>query len=90
LRVAHGATLSVLLTGPSDTLPALRAQVEEELALLPPSGKIEFVTGPPLALLAGSSLRSRALVLSGALVRSDRRALKALVEASAAPLILVG
>ena len=92
LRVAHGGTVSVLLAGPPDALPALRAQIDRELGSVGAAGRIEFLTGQPIALLArpGAGLRSRALVLSGALVRADRQALKALAEATTAPLILVG
>jgi hypothetical protein len=92
LRVARGDSVSVLLTGPQADLPSLRVRIEREIGTLPAGGKIELSAEQPQALLARSSLasRARALVLSAGFVRSEPGTLKALVAAVDGPLILVG
>jgi hypothetical protein len=92
LRVAHGGSVSVLLTGRHADLPALRVRIEREIGSPTAGGKIELTVEGPRALLTRSdpASRGRTLVLSGAVARSDPRTLKALVDAADGLLILVG
>jgi hypothetical protein len=92
LQLAQGRPLAVLLTGPPEALPALRVRVEEELASSRAKARIELAPEHSLARLARTSaaLRSRVLVLGGTTIYADPQALRALVQATSAPIILVG
>jgi len=89
LRLAGDQPLTVLLTGAEPAWEARRAQVERALAAGATRPRIELVPEGELPRLAHTR-RARIVVASGTILRADRDALAALLDAIAAPLILVG
>jgi hypothetical protein len=86
LRLAGDQPLTVLLTGAEPE--ARRAQVEHAFAGRGPRPRIELAPGAALPRLA-LARRARIVVVSGTILRADRGALAALIDAITAPLILV-
>jgi hypothetical protein len=88
LRLAGDQPLTVLLTGAEPALATRRAQVERALAAGGTKPTIELAPEAALPRLARAR-RARIVVVSGTILRADPGALAALIEATAAPLILV-
>jgi hypothetical protein len=86
LRLAGDQPLTVLLTGAEPE--ARRAQVEHAFAGRGPRPSIELAPGTALPRRA-LARRARIVVVSGTILRADRGALAALIDAITAPLILV-
>jgi hypothetical protein len=92
LRLAGDRPLLLLLAGAQGALPQLRARVEAQLE----SGGARSTTiraatqGAVGELGSAAASRHRALVLGPSPIRTDRKALKALVEAQPGLLVLVG
>jgi hypothetical protein len=89
LKLAGDEPLRVLLSGAQPVHEARRAQVEHALAAGGARATVELAPQAALPRLARTR-RSRIVVASGTILCADREALAALIDALAAPLILVG